>query len=165
MSNPQSRDDLGIALLSVGIVIAVVATLLPVVQFRGGSGMMSLTTWQILPWFTKLKLVALALLMAAAFLPQLEKWRLSIAAVAILMVFIPAVSSFISAVYAWGSVRADIVRLSGQRSPFVHPGIGNAVLVFGALLVGAGVWRIEQVKARLAGAAAGQDRAAQTAGA
>jgi hypothetical protein len=162
MTTPANqRDDLGIAFLIVGITVAVIATLLPVVQFRGGSGMMSLTTWQILPWFTKLKMVALALLLAAAFLPQLEKWRLPIAAAAVLMVFIPAVASFVSAVYAWGTVRADIVRLSGQRTPFVHPGLANAVLVVGALFVGAGVWRLEQAKARLLGQAPADAEPAQ----
>lgn len=59
------------------------------------------------------------------------------------MVFVPSVSSFISAVYAWGEVRADIVRLSGSRTPFVHPGLANALLVAAGLVVTWAVWRLE----------------------
>jgi purine-cytosine permease-like protein len=66
-----------------------------------------------------------------------------IAVIAVVMVFLPAISAFISALYAWGTVRADIVRLSGQRTPFVHPGIANLVLVAAALMVSYAVWRIE----------------------
>ncbi len=145
MSAHGEKDKLAIALLFVGVGLAVLATFLPVIQVTGRSELLTMTTWDVLPWFTKLKFVALALLLAAAFLPQLHKWRMLIAVVAVVMVFLPAISSFISALYAWGTVRADIVRLSGQRSPFVHPGIANLVLVAAALMVSYAVWRIESL--------------------
>jgi hypothetical protein len=137
------KDKLAIVLLFLGVGLAVAATFLPVIQVAGRTELLSMTTWDVLPWFTKLKFVALTLLLAAAFLPQLQKWRMLIAVVAVIMVFLPAISSFISALYAWGTVRADIVRLSGQRTPFVNPGIANLVLVMAALVVSYAVWRIE----------------------
>lgn len=137
------KDKLAIALLFLGVGLSVVAAFLPVIQFNSGSGVLTMTSWEVLPWFTKLKFLALAMLLAAAFLPQLHQWRMLIAVVAVVMVFVPAISSFISALYAWGTVRADIVRLSGTRNPFVNPGIANAVLVVGALLVSYAVWRLE----------------------
>lgn len=138
------RDGTAVALLILGVVLAVVATALPVIQVQGASGPLTMTTWEILPWFTKVKVAALALLLAAAFLPGLHKWRLAIAAVAVIMVFVPAIASFISAVYAWGSVRSGIVQATGTRNPFVHPGLANAVLVVGAVMISMAVWRLEQ---------------------
>ncbi|WPB87220.1 hypothetical protein [Sediminicoccus rosea] len=137
------KDKVAVVVLLLGVVLAVAATFLPVIQVAGRSELLTMTTWDVLPWFTKLKFVALALLLAAAFLPQLHKWRMLIAVIAVVMVFLPAISAFISALYAWGTVRADIVRLSGQRTPFVHPGIANLVLVAAALMVSYAVWRIE----------------------
>lgn len=142
----EQKDTLAIGLLILGVGLAVLAAFLPVVQFNSTSGMLSMTSWEVLPWFTKLKFLALAMLLAAAFLPQLHKWRMLIAAVAVIMVFVPAISSFISALYVWGTVRADIVRLSGSRTPFVHPGIANAVLVVAALIVSYAVWRLETLR-------------------
>ncbi len=143
MSESVQKDKLAIALLIMGIGLAVLAAFLPVIQFNGVSGTLTMTSWELLPWFTKLKFLALAMLLAAAFLPQLHKWRMLIAVVAVVMVFVPAISSFISALYAWGTVRADIVRLSGTRTPFVHPGLANALLIVGALFVSYAVWRME----------------------
>lgn len=137
------KDKLAILLLFLGVGLAIAATFLPVIQVAGRTELLTMTTWDVLPWFTKLKFVALALLLGAALLPQLHKWRMLIAVVAVVMVFVPAISSFISALYAWGTVRADIVRLSGQRTPFVNPGIANLVLVTAALMVSYAVWRIE----------------------
>lgn len=139
----NGRDGVAIAALLGGVALAAAATLLPVVQFTGREGVIALTSWQILPWFTKLKVLALAMLLAAAFVPQLSRWRLPIAAFAVIMVFVPSVSSFISAVYAWGQVRAEIVQMSGSRTPFVHPGLANALLVAAGLVVTWAVWRLE----------------------
>lgn len=154
MRSESGRDGLAIAALVVGVGLAAAATLLPVIQFSGREGVMTLTSWQVLPWFTKLKVLALAMLLAAAFLPQLARWRLPIAAFAVIMVFVPSVSSFISAVYAWGQVRADIVQMSGNRAPFVHPGLANAVLVAAGLVVTWAVWRLEARREAAAGVAA-----------
>ena len=143
MSVQGQKDKLAIALLFTGVALAVLATFLPVIQVAGRTELLSLTTWDVLPWFAKVKFAALALLLAAAFLPQLHKWRMPIAVIAVVMVFVPAISSFISALYAWGSVRADLVQLSGQRTPFVNPGIANLVLVLAALMVSYAVFRIE----------------------
>lgn len=137
------KDKLAIILLFSGVALAVVATFLPVIQVSGRTGMLTMSAWDVLPWFSKLKFVALGLLIAAAFLPQLHKWRMLIAVLAVVMVFLPAISSFLSALHAWGTVRADIVRLSGERSPFVNPGIANLVLVVAAVMVSYAVWRIE----------------------
>lgn len=143
MPTQGEKDKIAIVVLLLGVGLAIAATFLPVIQVAGRDAALSMTTWDVLPWFTKLKFVALTLLLAAAFLPQLHKWRMLIAAVAVVMVFLPAISSFISALYAWGTVRADIVRLSGQRTPFVNPGIANLVLVVAAVMVSYAVWRIE----------------------
>jgi len=143
MRASDQKDTLAIGLLIVGVGLSVLEAFLPVIQFNSSSGVLTMTSWQVLPWFTKLKFLALAMLLAAAFLPQLHKWRMLIAAAAVIMVFVPAISSFISALYAWGTVRADIVRLSGTRNPFVNPGIANAVLVVGALAISYAVWRLE----------------------
>ena len=137
------KDKLAMLLLFSGVGLAILAAFLPVIQVSGRSGTLVMSTWDVLPWFSKVKFIALGLLIAAAFLPQLQKWRLPIAVVAVVMVFLPAISSFISALYAWGTVRADLARLSGERSPFVHPGIANLVLVAAALMVSYAVWRIE----------------------
>lgn len=143
MPAQAEKDKIAIIVLVLGIGLAVVSTFLPVIQVAGRAELLTMTTWDVLPWFTKLKFVALALLLAAAFLPQLHERRMLIAVVAVVMVFLPAISSFISALYAWGTVRADLVRLSGQRTPFVNPGIANLVLVVAAIMVSYAVWRIE----------------------
>jgi hypothetical protein len=143
MAAQGEKDKIAIVVLLLGVGLAIAATFLPVIQVAGRDALLTMTTWDVLPWFTKLKFVALTLLLAAAFLPQLHKWRMLIAVIAVVMVFLPAISSFISALYAWGTVRADIVRLSGQRTPFVNPGIANLILVVAALMVSYAVWRIE----------------------
>jgi len=143
MRAAAEKDKLAIGLLFLGVGLAILATFLPVIQVSGQTGALTMTTWEVLPWFAKVKFVALALLMAAAFVTSLQKWRMLIAVIAVIMVFLPALSSFLSALYAWGTLRADLVRLSGQRSPFVNPGIANLVLVAGAMLVSYAVWRLE----------------------
>ena len=153
MTAANDRDDAAVAALIIAVALAVVATLLPVVQVTGNSGVLRYTAWQILPWFTKLMVLALAMLLAAAFLPQLAKWRLPVAAFAVVMVFVPSVSAFISAVYAWSEVRAEIVRQTGNRNPFVHPGMANFALVAAGLMVSWAVWRLESRKAPEGGAA------------
>ena len=142
LANGQ-RDNLAIGLLFIGIIMAITATFLPVIQVTGRTGALTMTTWEVLPWFAKLKFAALAMLLAAAFLRQLHRWRMLIAVIAVVMVFVPAIVSFLSALYAWGAVRADLIRLSGERTPFVNPGIANAVLVAAAVMVSYAVWRIE----------------------
>lgn len=137
------RDTLAGIMLILGVALAVVAAMLPVIQVNGRSGQIALSTWELLPWFTKLKFVALALLLAAAFLPQLHRWRMVIAVCAVAMVFIPALSAFISAVYAWGTLRPELARLSGEAQPFVHPGIANLMLIGAGLMVTWAVWRFE----------------------
>ncbi|MFN3449623.1 MAG: hypothetical protein ACK44F_13075 [Roseococcus sp.] len=149
MQAREQRDGLAMALLVLGVVLAVAASLLPAIQVNGRGGVVALTTWQVLPVFTAIEMAALALLLAAAALPALRPWRQAIAAGAIIMLFVPALSTFLSALYAWGTVRADLMRLSGERQPFVHPGPGNALLVAAAGLLTYAAWRIE----RLAGPA------------
>ena len=147
MTATHDRDDAAVATLIIGVTLAVVATLLPILQVTGNSGTLRFTAWQVMPWFTKAKVLALGLLLAAAFLPQLAKWRLPVAAFAVVMVFVPSVSAFISAVYAWSEVRAEIVRQTGNRDPFVHPGMANFALVAAGLMVSWAVWRLESRKA------------------
>jgi hypothetical protein len=138
-----SQDKTAIRLLLLGVGLGVLATFLPVIQVSSRTGLLTMTAWDVMPWFTKLKFAALGMLLTAAFMPPLRRWRVVIAVVAVIMVFVPAISSFLSALYAWGTVRADIVRLSGERAPLVHPGIANVVLVAAAITVSYAVWRIE----------------------
>lgn len=145
MLESRQKDHLAIALLVMGVALAVLSTFLPVLQVEGRNGTLSMSTWQVLPWFTKLKFLALALLLAAAFMTRLHKWRMAIAVAAVFMVFIPALSSFISAIYAWGTLRAEIAQMTGQRSPFVHPGLANVVLVVAGVMVSYAVWRFEKL--------------------
>jgi len=137
------KDPVATSLLVFGVTLAALATFLPVITVEGRDGTLRMTTWELLPWFSKLKFVALFMLLVAAFLPQLARWRMVIAVAAVVMVFLPAISAFLSALYAWGTLRADIARLSGQPTPFVHPGLANAVLVAAAVAVSYGVWRLE----------------------
>lgn len=138
------KDPVANLLLVLGALLAALATFLPVIQVEGRGGTLSMTTWELLPWFAKVKFLALAMLLAAAFIPQLARWRMVVAVGAVFMVFLPAISSFLSALHAWGTLREDIVRLSGQATPFVHPGLANAVLVAAAVIVSYGVWRLER---------------------
>lgn len=147
MTARNGRDNAAVAALIIGVGLAVVATLLPILQVNGSSGTLRFTAWQLLPWFTKAKVLALGLLLAAAFLPQLAKWRLPLAAFAVVMVFVPSVSAFLTAVYAWSEMRAEIVRQTGTRNPFVHPGMANLALVAAGLMVSWAVWRLESRKA------------------
>jgi hypothetical protein len=148
MLGTAEKDWLATGLLLTGVGLAILATFLPVIQVAGQSGDLTMTTWELLPWFAKLKFVALILLMAAAFLPGLHKWRLPVAAVAVIMVFLPAISAFLSSLHAWGTLRADLARLSGQRSLLINPGIANLVLVAAAMMVSYAVWRIETLGRR-----------------
>ncbi|WP_156910128.1 hypothetical protein [Rubritepida flocculans] len=156
MQAKEQRDGLGVGLLVLGVALAVGASLLPAIQVNGRGGVVGLTTWQALPVFTALEMAALAALLAAAVTPALRPWRQPIAAGAIIMLFVPALSTFLSALYAWGELRAEIARLSGERQPFVHPGPGNALLVAAACLLTYAAWRME----RLAGPGAAATPAA-----
>jgi hypothetical protein len=139
------RDVFATVMLLAGVALAIVAAMLPVIQVNGRSGQVALSTWELLPWFTKLKFAALGLLLAAAFLPALHRWRMVIAVVAVAMVFIPALSAFVSAIYAWGTLRPELARLTGERQPFVHPGVANLLLIVAGLAVTWAVWRIESL--------------------
>lgn len=147
MEATTARDEAAVATLIIGVTLAVVATLLPILQVSASSGVLRLTAWQLLPWFTKAKVLALALLLAAAFLPQLARWRLPLAALAVIMVFVPSISAFIAGVYAWSEVRAEIVRQTGDRNSVVHPGMANLILVAAGLMVSWAVWRLEGLRA------------------
>lgn len=137
------RDEAGIALLIIGAVLAVVASLLPAIQVTGRSGQVALSTWQAMPILTGVQMVALAALLASAFVAGLQKWRALLAVIAIAMVFVPALSAFTMGIYAWSELRAQLVQLSGERQPFVNPGLANAVLVAAACTIGYAAWRLE----------------------
>lgn len=139
----ERKDPTAKTLLVFGVLLAALATFLPVIEVEGQGGGLALTTWQLLPWFAKLKFLALAMLLAAALLPQLARWRLVMAAGAVAMVFLPSIATFLAALHAWGSLGDEIVRLSGQATPVVHPGLANAVLVAAAVAVSYAVWRLE----------------------
>lgn len=160
MSTAARRDDLGLALVIVGVALACVATVLPVVEAAGRNGVFTATTFEMLPVFTTAKLAVLGLFVASLFVGALGRFRMALAAAAVIMVFVPAVSAFISAVYAWGEVRQAIVQTTGARSPFVNPGVASAVVIAAGLLVTAGMWRIERRRAAPASEPAGQTVAA-----
>ena len=137
------RDEAGIALLIIGAVLAVVASLLPAIQVTGRSGQVALSTWQAMPILTGVQMVALCALLASAFVAGLQKWRAVLAVAALIMVFVPALSSFVMGIYAWSGLRAQLVQLSGERQPFVNPGLAHAVLVAAACTIGYAAWRLE----------------------
>jgi hypothetical protein len=137
------RDEAGIALLIIGVVLAVVASLLPAIQVTGRSGQVALNSWQAMPILSAAQVMALAALLASAFLAGLQKWRALIAVVAIAMVFLPGLSAFTMGIYAWSELRAQLVQLSGERQPFVNPGLAHPVLVAAACLIGYAAWRLE----------------------
>jgi hypothetical protein len=144
MAHPLRRDDLGTALVIAGVALAAVATTLPVVEATGRNGVFSATTLSMLPVFTWAKLVALGLLTASLFVGALARFRLLFGAVAAVMIFVPAVSAFLSAIYAWGEVRQQIVQATGARNPFVNPAEAAAAICAAGLLVIGGLWRIER---------------------
>lgn len=144
MAHPSHRDDLGTALVIAGVALAAVATTLPVVEATGRNGVFSATTLSMLPVFTWAKLVALGLLTASLFVGKLARFRVLFGAVAAVMIFVPAVSAFLSSIYAWGEVRQQIVEATGARNPFVNPAEAAAAICAAALLVVGGLWRIER---------------------
>lgn len=143
MAWEQSKDKTAVMLLFLGVGLAAIATFLPVIMVSGSNGQITMSTWEVLPWLSKLKFLTLALLIAAAFLPRLAEWRLVIAVGAVFMVFLPALSAFLTALNAWGSLRADLAQRAGQQTPFVHPGIAHLVLLVAAILVSYAIWRME----------------------
>jgi hypothetical protein len=90
------RDEAGIALLLIGVVLAVIASLLPAIQVSGRSGQVVMNTWQAMPFLT----AALAALVASGFVAAWREWRALLAVIAIAMVFLPALSSFVMGLYA-----------------------------------------------------------------
>ncbi len=120
------------------------ATTLPVVEATGGNGVFSATTLSMLPIFTWAKLVALGLLTASLLVGGLAKFRVLFGAVAAVMIFVPAVSAFLSPIHAWGAIRERIVEATGARNPFANPGEAAAAIGAAALLVIGGLWRIER---------------------
>jgi len=137
-----ARDTLGTVFVVTGAALAAAATTLPVLEATGINGQFSVSTLELLPLFTMAKLAALALLVASLFVGALARFRVVFGAAAVIMVFVPAVSAFLSAVYAWGTVRAEIVQVTGVRNPFVHPAEAAAAICAAALLVTLGLWRL-----------------------
>lgn len=137
------RDEAGIALLIIGAVLAVIASLLPAIQITGRSGQVAMTSWQAMPVLTGVQFAALAALLAAGFAVGLRKWRAALAVVAIVLLFLPALSAFVMGIHAWSELRAQLVQLSGQRQPFVNPGLAHPVLIAAACVLGYAAWRLE----------------------
>lgn len=152
MAPHPRRDDLGTALVVAGVALAAVATTMPVVEATGRNGVFSATTLSMLPVFTGAKLALLALLVASLFVRPLSKFRLLFGALAAIMIVVPAVSAFISSVYAWGEVRQQIVQATGARNPFVNPAEAAAAVCAAGLLVVGGLWRLQWRAAQAAAA-------------
>lgn len=139
----SGTDKPAIALLGLGLGLAVAAAVLPSIDWAAPQGGITMLAWDVLSWFARLKFIALGLLFAAALRPGLRRGRLLTAGLAVVMVVLPAVGSFLSELHAWGAVPPDRTPPPGQPSPHVHPGIAKLAFVLAAVLVSYAVWRIE----------------------
>ncbi|UPY34964.1 hypothetical protein [Sediminicoccus sp. KRV36] len=139
----DGRDRFAIGLLCMGLGLAVVATFLPLIRLGEGTIWPVLPRWEMLPVFARLKFLALALMLAASLIPQLRKWRILAAALAVVLVFVPAISAFLGELYAWGMLHDDHLRFQIRPVLLVSPGMANLLLVVAALAVNAALWRIE----------------------
>jgi len=147
-----SKDGLSLALLFAGVALAVAAALfLPALHFRGADkSLLDLSAWAAVPWLTKVKILFLALAVAAAFVTRLAPLRVPLTIAAILMMFLPAMGALIAGVYQWSSLRAGIVQMAGTRSPWIDPGWGIIALMVAAILVIGSLWRAQRQAATAA---------------
>ncbi len=145
MSQPPSaasggRDPLYLGLLIAGVGLAlVVAFAFPALHFRGtDKSLLGISAWEAVPWLTKIKIAFLGLAVAAAFVPRMAPLRLPLTLAAAIMMFMPALGALAAAVYHWSDLRAEIVALSGVRTPWIDPGWGLiALLVASSMVLGA----------------------------
>jgi hypothetical protein len=137
------RDPLYLALLFAGTGLAlVVAFALPALHFRGADkALLGISTWEAVPFLTLIKIAFLGLAVAAAFMPRLAPLRLPLTLAAALLMFMPAIGAMAAAVYQWSELRAEIVALSGNRTPWVDPGWGLIALLVASIMVCGAVWR------------------------
>lgn len=153
MARRNGTDKPAAVLLGFGVGLAVLAAFLPFVELGAHEGGITMTAWDALPWFAPLKFMALALLLAAAFWPGLRRGRLLTVGLAMVMVVLPAVGSFLSELHAWGSVPPERTALPGQASLAVYPGIAKLAFLVAAVMVSGAVWRIEEPPAQTRGLA------------
>jgi len=142
------KDGAALALLLGGVTLAMVSAIfLPALHFRGADrSLLGISAWEAVPLLTLLKLAVLGLAVAAAFLPRLAPLRAPVTVAAILMMFAPALGALVAGVYPWSDLRAEIVQLSGNKTPWVDPGWGVIALVVAALMVLGAVWRANRAE-------------------
>ena len=134
---PAARDNVTTALLLGGVGLALlVAFALPAVHFRGADKtLLGLSPWEAVPWLTKAKLLFLALAVAAAFVPRLAALRLPVMVAALFMMVLPSLAAFLAALDQWSGLRAGIVQMTGNRTPWVDPGWGMLALLAAVLMM------------------------------
>ncbi len=144
-----AHDNLTTALLLGGVGLALlVAFALPAVQFRGAdSALLGLSPWQAVPWLTKVKLGFLALAVAAAFVPRLAALRLPVMVAALFMMVLPSLAAFLAALDQWSGLRAGIVEMAGNRTPWIDPGWGMLALLVAVLMMLGAVLRARRAAA------------------
>jgi hypothetical protein len=135
--------------VAVSLALAVlVAVALPALHVRGADkALLGLSTWEAVPVATLLKFLALAAAAVTAFVPRFAAYRAPVTAGAIAMMFMPALAALTAAVNHWTSLRAAIVEMSGNRTPWVDPGWGVVVLIVAALLMIGSMIRAARVEA------------------
>ncbi|MBX9699064.1 MAG: hypothetical protein K2X74_06490 [Acetobacteraceae bacterium] len=143
------RDPISLGLLLGGIALAlVVAFALPALHFRGADkALLGISAWEAVPWLTKVKVAFLAVALASAFLPRLAPLRVPLLIGAAIMMLLPSVGALVAAVYQWSDVRAEIVQLSGVRTPWIDPGWGIIGLFAAAAMVLGALWRSQRAAA------------------
>jgi hypothetical protein len=143
------RDPIGLGLLIGGVALAAIAAFaMPAVHFRGAdASLMGFSAWEAVPWLTLGKLAFLGFAIFAAFSPRLAAIRLTLAVAAAFMMFLPACAAFIAALHQGSDLRAAIMEVSGQRTPWIDPGWGLVTLLVAAAMVMASVWRDYQIRA------------------
>jgi len=144
----RSKDGASLALLLGGVgVAAATALFLPVLQFRGADkALLGLSAWEAVPAMTALKFALLGAALAAAFLSRLQPLRVPLTVAAIVMMFVPALGALTAGVYQWSGLRADIVQISGSRTPWIDPGWGLVALAVAALMLVGALWRAARVE-------------------
>ena len=133
---PQTPDNTQTLTLIVGVAAAILAYFLPAVVFKGtGNAVHDLSLVEKLPMMSAIAAAALAAALATRFMPQFQKWAEQATIAAILLVLLPAVWGFVSALDAWSGMRAMILEIAGTRTVRIDPGVAYVPLLISAVLL------------------------------
>ncbi|MGG5811496.1 hypothetical protein [Falsiroseomonas sp. CW058] len=132
----QTPDNTQTLTLMVGVGAAVLAFFMPAVVFKGaGNAVHDLSIIEKLPVMTGIAFLALAAAVATRFMEQYRRWAEHATVAAIVLIMLPALWGFISAIDAWSGTRAMILQIAGTRSVIINPGAAYVPLIASAVLL------------------------------